>query len=313
MRRLRVHVAGRFAREALASGAGEVCLAFRRSFYLRFPGGRYACVGEPSLGHGPLNALVPALAVPAIGERLLVDTIDAQRWTPPALVACGGPDLEAVERAARGRRPAEGLACLIVGERNAIAIHAEPALQALERWFSGEALHSGAQTLIGLGPGLTPSGDDYFAGVLLALRACARTRMADDLWRWLEARIAARTSSISAAHLAAAAQGEAHEALHCALGCLFGSGADWDQALRALDAVGHCSGWDGLAGAVAVARVAASGRLLPQPPMNRSPSRASDRSESARPMSVMPNGRPSSRNPAGTAIAAMSRRFTKFV
>ena len=47
---LRVDVAGRFAREALAAGEGEVCAVFRRSFYLRCPGERYACIGDASLG-----------------------------------------------------------------------------------------------------------------------------------------------------------------------------------------------------------------------------------------------------------------------
>ena len=261
MRKLRARVAGRLAREALALGAGEVCAAFHRSFYLRLPGGRYACIGEPALGRGPLNALVPTLAVPAIGERVLVDTTDAQRWTPLALAAARAANLEAAERAARGRVPAEGLGCLLVGERNAIATYAQPALDALERWLAGGALHADAQMLIGLGPGLTPSGDDYFAGMLIALRALARPRQAELLWRWLEPRLAARTNPISAAHLAAAAEGEGHEALHRAVACLFENQPDWERTLGALDAVGHCSGWDGLAGAVAVARATASWTL----------------------------------------------------
>ena len=66
------------------------------------------------------------------------------------------------------------------------------------------------------------------------------------LWRWLEPRLS-HTSAISAAHLAAAATGQAHEALHRIL--------DGDLDLKALDAVGHCSGWDALAGAVAVLSV----------------------------------------------------------
>ena len=60
-------VAGRFARDALALGEGEVCAAFRRSFYLRFPGERFACIGDASLGCGPLNALVADWHPAAIG------------------------------------------------------------------------------------------------------------------------------------------------------------------------------------------------------------------------------------------------------
>ena len=65
-----VERAGRFAHEALAAGEGEVCAVFRRSFYLRCPGERYACIGDASLGNGPLNALVSQLELPLLGERL---------------------------------------------------------------------------------------------------------------------------------------------------------------------------------------------------------------------------------------------------
>jgi hypothetical protein len=67
---------------------------------------------------------------------------------------------------------------------------------------------------------------------------------ADGLWRWLEPRLKMRTSAISAAHLAAAAAGQAHEALHEVL--------NGSLDFKRLDDVGHTSGWDALAGATAV-------------------------------------------------------------
>jgi hypothetical protein len=145
---------------------------------------------------------------------------------------------------AKNRIPAEGLGGLVIGAHNALSGHAQPALDALERWLVGNALADEAQQLIGLGPGLTPSGDDYLGGMLVALRLTGRSMQAEGLWRWLQPRLKARTSAISAAHLAAAAAGEAHEALHRVLG--------GDPDLEGLDGVGHCSGWDALAGAVAV-------------------------------------------------------------
>jgi hypothetical protein len=253
---LRAEVVGRFAREALALGEGEVCALFRRSYYLRFPRERYACVGDASLGRGPLNALVTGSAVPAIGDRILVSTQNATLWTPSPLAGSGSSSLRGLTGAAVTRVPGEGLGCLILGKHNALAIHAQPALEALERWLVGNTLDGEAEQLIGLGPGLTPSGDDYFGGVLLALRACARASQAESLWRWLKPRLPKRTSAISAAHLAAAAEGEAHEALHLCLENLFGTAGSWDEALERLGRVGHCSGWDGLAGACAVARIA---------------------------------------------------------
>jgi hypothetical protein len=228
-------VTGRVAREALAGGEGEVCAAFRRSFYLRFSGGRYACVGDASLGRGPLNALTSELHLPELGARISIATENASLWEPqrvtPALPEIRKEDV-----------PGEGFGCLLLGMHNPLALHAQPALQALDDWLSGATLRGEAQSLIGLGPGLTPSGDDYLGGVLIALRLLDRGAQADSLWRRIEPLLAARTSAISAAHLAAAAAGEGHEALHDAL----------SGSVAGLGRVGHCSGWDALAGAGAV-------------------------------------------------------------
>ena len=239
-------VAGRFAREAAALGEGEVCAVFRRSFYARFEDQRgashFACVGDSSLGRGPLNALVGIFALPGIGDRVTIATANAAHWEPPV------HEQNALDRGllSEARVPEQGLGCLIVGQHNALSMHAQPALEAIDRWIVGNSLGAEAAQLVGLGPGLTPSGDDYFGGVLVALHALRRSSQAESLWRWLEPQLAARTSAISAAHLAAAAAGQAHEALHAVL-----AGA---PDLERLDAVGHCSGWDGLAGAVAVLR-----------------------------------------------------------
>jgi hypothetical protein len=250
----RASVVGRFAQEAAARGEGEVRAVFRRSFYLRFAGERYACVGDRSLGRGPLNALVDDWRLPAIGERVALSLDGAQVWTPPPLPAHPAPDVSALKHAARRRVPREGFGCLVVDAHNSLSGHAQPALEAIERWLVGNALDDDAQMLIGLGPGLTPSGDDYLGGVLIALRELGRETQARGLWRWLEPRLA-RTSAIGAAHLAAAAAGEGHEALHAAIAALCTPGADWTSALDALDNVGHCSGWDSLAGVVAVAKL----------------------------------------------------------
>jgi hypothetical protein len=235
---------GRFAREALAAGEGEVCAVFRRSFYLRCPGERYACVGDASLGQGPLNAVVAAFSMPPLGVRLAVSVQDAAVWQPPPGEL--NLSLGLLREQAAKRVPAEGLGCLVIGAHNALSGHAQPALDALERWLVGNALAEEAQQLIGLGPGLTPSGDDYLGGMLVALRLSGRGMQAEGLWRWLQPRLRERTSPISAAHLAAAAAGEAHEALHEFLN----GSVDFDK----LSAVGHTSGWDALAGAVTVLR-----------------------------------------------------------
>jgi hypothetical protein len=252
--RFTAEVVGRAAREALAAGAGQVCAVFRRSFYLRL-GQRYACIGDASLGRGPLNALVAGFKEPAIGDTATVALETATLWEPPRFSGEAHPHLNALRACLDGHVPEEGLGCTILGVHNALSVHAQPALEAIDRWLAGHALGNEAAQIIGLGPGLTPSGDDYLGGVLVALRWLGRGSQADSLWRWLEPRLAARTSGISAAHLAAAASGQVHEALHEVLENL----AAWEvpdlhPSLARLDAVGHTSGWDALAGVVAVAR-----------------------------------------------------------
>ena len=246
--KLAASVAGRFVPE----GEGEVVAAFRRSFYAAFPDGRYACIGDASLGRGPLNALVEDFQMLAVGTRVALSV--AARWTPPALWPNPLIDIGSLHYAAQGRVPREGLGCLIVGAHNSLSGHAQPALDALERWLIGNALDDDVQMLIGLGPGLTPSGDDYLGGLLIALHALERRPQAQGLWRWLEPRLK-RTSSISGAHLAAAAAGEGHEALHGCLEALASRNADWKQTLDRVAEVGHFSGWDALAGIAAVAKL----------------------------------------------------------
>ena len=248
---LRVRVVGRFAEDAAARGEGEVVAVVRSSAYLRFSGERYACVGDASLGRGPLNALLEDYRAPAPGERLRLDLAGAERWQPPSLPPHAAPEMGPLREAARGRAPREGLGGLVVDAHNSLSGHAQPALDALERWLVGNALDEDAAMLIGLGPGFTRAGDNYLGGVLVALRAFERAPQAQALWRWLEPRLA-RTSPISAAHLAAAAAGEAHASVHECLQAICGRPADWTRLLDGLSA----AGWDSLAGVVAVLNLA---------------------------------------------------------
>ena len=260
---------GRFARDALASGPGEVCAVFRRSLYLRFPDGRYACLGDASLGRGPLNARVSdrrALGHLNAGEWLAVSLAESRLWRPRPLRSRAGRtalgvNLDSLARAVAQHPAREGLGGAIVGAASPLLDHAQRALQAIDAWLAQPRAPIPPQTrgLIGLGPGLTPSGDDFLAGLMIGLRATGNRSAAAALWGWLEPQAAERTGAISRAHLAAAARGEVHEALHACVEALFAAktprrGARWSLLLSRLDGVGHCSGRDGLAGIVAVAR-----------------------------------------------------------
>jgi hypothetical protein len=115
------------------------------------------------------------------------------------------------------------------------------------------------ETLIGLGPGLTPSGDDFLGGVLIALRALGWPDVSDTVGRWLLGRANTRTHPISYAHLRCAADGAGAAVLHDALAALMSPGAPGLRArLDAVAAMGHSSGWDALAGMALVANLAAT-------------------------------------------------------
>jgi hypothetical protein len=106
--------------------------------------------------------------------------------------------------------------------------------------------------LMGLGPGLTPSGDDFLTGALAALAAVGQTNMRAALARAVVA-AAGRTSPLSASLLRAAAAGHVGENLHTMVAAIITG--DADGAIAAATRIGHTSGWDALAGAVMTAQI----------------------------------------------------------
>lgn len=107
-----------------------------------------------------------------------------------------------------------------------------------------------AEQLVGLGPGLTPSGDDMLAGLLVALRhlgTAAGAPRAGWLAGWLAAAVTfdarGRTTPISATLLHCAARGEASGEVLAVLRGLAGRQA-LEPALHRLLQLGHTSGAD---------------------------------------------------------------------
>jgi len=116
---------------------------------------------------------------------------------------------------------------------------------------SQELLARAVHNLIGLGHGLTPSGDDFLIGALAMLDALGQTNIHAVLGRAVVA-AAGRTSPLSASFLRAAAAGHVGENLHTAVAAILSG--DADAAVAAAARIGHTSGWDALAGAVVTAR-----------------------------------------------------------
>jgi len=286
---VRAVAVGEFTLAALRERVcGDVVAKFEHSLYVRFSTSAFACIGAQSIGAGPLNVLLaerdwPRLrtvslpqaveasaGVLALGKHRIALT-GAARWHPrrsPVRRELLAARLHSLTALARRHVPRVGLSRLAFSPQ---AHYADPVLQlarpgwnALESWLVHAIAGNPATpepevaTLIGLGPGLTPSGDDIFCGVLIAAAVLGLDQARGALWSWLLAHVDQRTSVLSAAHLRAAAIGHGHSALHAVLDCSADDESALDAALYRLGHVGHCSGWDALAGVALVWRTLAA-------------------------------------------------------
>lgn len=265
-----------------------ICALFRRSFYLEATNGDLVCIGPAAIGAGPLNmicdlpggidwegsGLQPGARASISDSRITVvgtyefDASDARTWQPPALSenwtnATLTSGLAALETAAPAHDLSDGLAGLVLHYVPEIAA-ARSGFDGLGIWLDDAIRNPKGElappppkiaSLIGLGPGLTPSGDDLVGGVMIALRMFDHQTAADCLAGWALPIARQNTGKISIAHLTEAAGGEGADALHRVIALI----ADGDKTglkpgLDEIDAIGHSSGWDALAGAVAVMR-----------------------------------------------------------
>jgi hypothetical protein len=225
---------GSAALAALRAGPATVFASFERSCYVETPSG-IACLGGPGLGMGPLNAIVEDFESLPVGIAVFIAIDKARLWRPCASSSTGNvPEIQ-IPESIRG-----------------------PAQRFLD-WISGSGKPD--NSLIGLGPGLTPAGDDFVGGAMIALRVCGTTAgdapLADRIAGWALPLARERTNRISRAHLECAARGEGHEALHDLL-CSFEK-----KHLERLARVGHTSGLDAAAGALLALTAVQSGKLAP--------------------------------------------------
>ena len=130
-----------------------------------------------------------------------------------------------------------------------------------------EAFELAASRLLGVGGGLTPSGDDVVGGMLFGLHVL-HSAAGDDaaVRRWQAAglvilnRAELRTHAISAALLRDMASGQTYDALHDLANTLLQADASATHSeqlaratahARAVTTIGHSSGWDMLTGFLA--------------------------------------------------------------
>lgn len=112
---------------------------------------------------------------------------------------------------------------------------------------------SESEGLLGWGQGLTPSGDDFVLGVLLALSrdghgCAASSRLLEAAARLIEGTAGNRTTAISAGLLACAASGEADERLIAVVDHIQSGLPGMAEAQDAASSWGATSGWDAFAG-----------------------------------------------------------------
>jgi hypothetical protein len=166
-----------------------------------------------------------------------------RRWWDPTPVL--GP--LSLARLAQGARALEA-----VTGRWGLSGHRAPELLA-HACSGGDLAHAvdAAERIVGLGPGLTPSGDDALAGLLLALRllggAVPGGGRAVWLADWLGAAVTAhageRTTSLAATLLHCASRGQASVEAAAVLRGIAGQ-EPLAPAARRLLATGHTSGAD---------------------------------------------------------------------
>jgi hypothetical protein len=199
-----------------------------------------------------------AFAVEAAGPPR-IDLGGAREWRPPRLPAAPRERIVAGE----GRRlvatldrlgPPDGFGACLVARRPAFPLdraehRARDFLLACARDDPAGAAGF-AEPLLGLGPGLTPAGDDLVGGAVFARRLVTpRPGPWSDAAATLRARAAERTHRISAVLLSDLMDGEGHAPLHdLALALTTGHGPGAFEAASRLVRIGHSSGWDILTG-----------------------------------------------------------------
>jgi hypothetical protein len=202
------------------------------------------------IGDGTVDITMPVPGPhgPAVQPRLDAIArirVRVRRWWDPCPVL--GPISHA--------RLAHGVMALERASRDGVfglAGHPGP-LRLADRCAAGDLAHAvdAAERIVGLGPGLTPSGDDVLAGLLVSLRLLggAVHGAETSIWLadWIGAAVTAdadtRTTALAAGLLHCAARGQASAEVAAVLRALAGQEA-LAPAVRRLLGAGHTSGAD---------------------------------------------------------------------
>lgn len=246
-----------------SGGVARVLARLRRSTYL-IADGEIVWLGGPDAALHPRAILAARPPDPEHDVvRLEVSTLVPWRPPTPALGGATAADLARGWQAlaAASPRAPGGFGALLHGAPLAFPLRgAREAAEALARACARDDASSAAGAalaLLGVGGGLTPSGDDYVGGALFARGLLGAARPDEAVaWRATADRVLAAASTcthpISAALLADLVAGRSWAPLHELVTALAaGESGDVQGAARRLVALGHTSGWDMLAGVAA--------------------------------------------------------------
>lgn len=285
-----------------AARQGRIHSVYRAAINVALPGGDLLVIADPALGGLPGGVLVDlgrdrralgiepgqlvlagerSLDLPAAHLRIGLD--EAVRWTPRMPVAGPGAaprwrerttdvrELARVRTAGASAAGAVGLGGLLEAvPRRGLPIHAARTgavfdqLAAAISSGTSDAAGQIARRIVGLGPGLTPSGDDALIGLAAAL--WATDHPARGFLAHVVEDVAVRTTAVSAALLRHAADGEFSQRLQTLLGALLGDDESAvDAALEWAIEWGATSGTDCLVGVLFGLDVASTRARRPEP------------------------------------------------
>lgn len=274
MRAVQICGLGWRAARALRDADGEtrVLAALSASVYVR-AGDEVLWIGGPDATPHPraIHVADPAahLARLGSGDRLRLSPVSARTpWCPEAapttLTSATALRTGAARLAVRELGEPRGFGVWLVGAPMAFPLEAAGArADALADACAADdaaGAEAAASALVGLGPGLTPAGDDFIGGAFFARALLVRAGSVDAA-AWEAAASSVKTAATRLTHPIAAALlgdlliGEGWAPLHDLAAALArGDARSALDAARRLIRLGHSSGWDLLAGFIAGAR-----------------------------------------------------------
>ncbi len=290
-----VETVGRVA-SRLLTGLHEVHIeaVFASTFYLK-SAQFLACVGTNGLEPGPLSIATSAprdMNWPAsglreeartrvsgseirIGNQFVFRVGRPFVWSPEPIPVPIDPDsvkrgLEVFVDEAPDFLPDEGISRLLdpeyePGSHHYVCRAARQPLQDARDWLSQEfgGIDPGGhgdvawvRRLSGLGPGLTPSGDDCLGGMMIALHALDAAVISQSLWRAVGRCVGETRNTVSHGHLSAASEGMCSAGIHRVVSAILIGNVDGvREAFHDIDRIGHTSGWDTMTGVAVTLQV----------------------------------------------------------